>query len=163
MAIDKVRTYLDNWNRGADIIEPSVSTATVEEAAAALGVNPERIAKSLSFKIEDNAIIVVVAGDARIDNKKYKEEFGVKAKMLSAEEIEPLTGFQFGGVCPFALPESVKVYLDESMKRFITVFPACGTPSSAIELTMDELFLYAKAEHWVDVCHYASERLSFRD
>jgi prolyl-tRNA editing enzyme YbaK/EbsC (Cys-tRNA(Pro) deacylase) len=152
MAVDQVRSYLKRWNRDMDIIELSASTATVSEAAAALGVIPARIAKSISLKDGDGAIIVVTAGDTKLDNRKYKDRFGFKAKMLSPEEALRATGHAIGGVCPFGLPPEVTVYLDVSMKRFTTVFPACGSGNSAIELTLDELNEYSGNKDWVDVC-----------
>ena len=152
MSIDKVREYLKEFGAENGIMEFDVSSATVELAAEAVGVEPARIAKSLSFKVEEGCIVVVTAGDMHIDNKKYKAEFKTKAKMLNFEEVEEFTGFRVGGVCPFALPENVDVYLDESLKRFETVFPACGTSNSAIELSCDKLEEYSKPKKWVDVC-----------
>ncbi|MDR1411574.1 MAG: YbaK/EbsC family protein [Spirochaetaceae bacterium] len=152
MGINQVRAYLSRWNRDKDIIEMEASTATVREAANALGVIPARIAKSISLKTENNAIVIVTAGDMKLDNRKYKDRFGIKAKMLSPEEALEITGHAVGGVCPFALPPDVGVYLDVSMKRFRTVYPACGSGNSAIELTMDELHSYSQNKGWVDVC-----------
>ncbi|MDR0623322.1 MAG: YbaK/EbsC family protein [Treponema sp.] len=152
MSIDGVRAYLQRWGRDTDIIEMNVSTATVAEAAAALGVIPARIAKSISLKNGDAAMVVVTAGDMKLDNRKYKDHFGVKAKMLSPEEALAFTGHAVGGVCPFMLPPEVAVYLDVSMQRFKTVYPACGSANSAIELTMDELHEYSQSRGWVDVC-----------
>ena len=152
MAIDKVREYLSRWNRQADIIELADSTATVPEAAAALSVIPARIAKSISLKTDEGAMVVVTAGDTKIDNRKYKDRFAMKAKMLSPDEALALTGHAVGGVCPFALPEGVAVYLDESLRRFETVFPACGSSNSAIELTLTELQDYSPSAGWVDIC-----------
>ena len=130
-----------------------MSSATVELAAQAVGVEPARIAKSLSFKVEDRPVIVVAAGDAKVDNSKYKAQFHAKAKMLTHEEAHDLLGHDVGGVCSFALPETVQVYLDVSLKRFSTVFPAAGSDSSAIELTCDELEKYSSNfVAWVDVC-----------
>ena len=134
------------------ILEFDVSSATVELAAQALHCEGARIAKTLSFHVGDQAILIVTAGDTKIDNAKYKATFGTKAKMLSFEEVEPLIGHGVGGVCPFGINEGVKVYLDESMKRFETVFPACGSSNSAIELTIPELEQYSGYEKWVDVC-----------
>ena len=157
MSIEQVRAYLDRWGKGKDIIEMGISTATVELAAAALGVIPARIAKSLSLKGvanavgEGGAVMVVTAGDTRIDNKKFRAHFGFKPKMLSPEETLAHTGHAIGGVCPFALPPGLEVYLDVSMKRFQTVFPACGSGNSAIELTLDELEQYSQSRGWVDV------------
>jgi prolyl-tRNA editing enzyme YbaK/EbsC (Cys-tRNA(Pro) deacylase) len=153
MAVDDVRSYLKHWNRDKDIIEMNTSTATVIEAANSLGVIPARIAKSISLKDGDGAMIVVTAGDTKLDNRKYKDRFGFKAKMLSPEEALQATGHAIGGVCPFGLPPGVTVYLDVSMKRFTTVFPACGSSNSAIELTMDELNEYSGNKDWVDVCN----------
>jgi prolyl-tRNA editing enzyme YbaK/EbsC (Cys-tRNA(Pro) deacylase) len=152
MAIEQVRNYLKTWNRDTDIIEMDVSTATVLEAANALGVIPARIAKSISLKQGDGAMVVVIAGDMKLDNRKYKDRFGFKARMLSPEEALQITGHAVGGVCPFALPEGVEVYLDISMKRFETVYPACGSGNSAIELTMDELNRYSRNKEWLDLC-----------
>ncbi len=153
MSIENVRNYLKKFNRDKDILEMKESTATVELAAQALKTEEARIAKSLSFKYDDDcAMIVVIAGDAKIDNKKFKEEFGFKAKMLSPEEAYAYTGHAVGGVCPFALPEKVKVFLDDSMKRFNTIFPACGSSNSAIEVTLEELNEYSRNQKWVDIC-----------
>jgi prolyl-tRNA editing enzyme YbaK/EbsC (Cys-tRNA(Pro) deacylase) len=157
MAIEKVRAYLSRWNRDKDIVELAASTATVSEAASALGVIPARIAKSISLKQDEATLIVVTAGDMKLDNKKYKDRFVCKAKMLSPEEALSMTGHAVGGVCPFALPTGVDVYLDESLKRFQTVFPACGSGNSAIELTLDELNEYSQNKAWVDVCKPISE------
>lgn len=134
------------------VLEFDVSSATVELAAQALQCEGCRIAKTLSFHVGDKVVLIVSAGDAKIDNKKYKAQFGKKAKMLSYEETEPLIGHPVGGVCPFAVNDGVKVYLDESLKRFETVFPACGSANSAIELTIPELEQYSNADGWVDVC-----------
>ncbi len=151
--IEKVREYLKKFGAEGRIIELPASSATVELAAKALSVEPCRIAKTLSFREGERVVLVVAAGDARVDNHKYKEFFGVKAKMLSAQEAETLVGHAVGGVCPFAVNEGVEVYLDESLKRFQTVFPACGSANSAIELTPEELFSYASGcKGWADVC-----------
>ena len=152
MAIEKVREYFKKWNMEDRILEFDVSSATVELAAQALHCEGARIAKTLSFHVGDQAILIVTAGDTKIDNAKYKAAFGTKAKMLSFEEVEPLIGHGVGGVCPFGIKEGVKVYLDESMKRFQTVFPACGSANSAIELTIPEMEQYSGYEKWVDVC-----------
>ena len=152
MAIEEVREYFKQFNRDSDIVEHEKSSATVELAAQAVGVIPDRIAKTLSFKINDGAILIVTSGDAKIDNQKFKKEFGCKAKMLTPEEALEFTGHAVGGVCPFALKTDVKVYLDKSMKRFETVFPAAGSSNSSIELTCDELNRYSNCEKWVDVC-----------
>ena len=152
MAIEKVREYFKKWNMEDRILEFDVSSATVELAAQALHCEGARIAKTLSFHVGDQAILIVTAGDTKIDNAKYKATFGTKAKMLSFEEVEPLIGHGVGGVCPFGIKEGVKVYLDESMKRFQTVFPACGSANSAIELTIPEMEQYSGYAKWVDVC-----------
>lgn len=152
MAIELVREYLKQWNMQERIQEFSTSSATVELAAQALNCEPERIAKTLAFKIEERAIVVVCAGDAKIDNGKYKEIFHTKAKMLSAQELITMVGHEVGGVCPFGIQKEVKVYLDVSLKRFQTVFPACGSSNSAIELTVEELEQISEYEDWVDVC-----------
>lgn len=152
MAIERVKTYFKQYGMEEKIREFDVSSATVELAAQALSCEPARIAKTLSFMVEGHAILIVAAGDVKIDNHKYKEQFHTKAKMLSPEEAETLVGHAIGGVCPFAVNEGVMVYLDESLKRFETVFPACGSSNSAIELTIPELEKYAVPVQWVDVC-----------
>ncbi len=152
MAIDKVREYFRKFGIEDKILEFEVSSATVTLAAEALGCAPERIAKTISLKKDNGCILVVAAGDAKIDNAKFKAEFGIKAKMLSAEEVEELCGHAVGGVCPFAVKESALVYLDESLNRFNTVFPACGSSNSAIELTIEELKKYSNYIKMVDVC-----------
>ncbi|NLJ58348.1 MAG: YbaK/EbsC family protein [Tissierellia bacterium] len=152
MSIEKVRKYLKQFNKDNKILEMDESTATVELAAKALGTEEARIAKSLTFYNEDDAMVIVVAGDAKIDNRKFKDYFGFKARMLKAEDTVKYTGHAIGGVCPFALPESVKVFLDESMKRFKTMFPACGSSNSAIELTLEELEETSGSSTWIDVC-----------
>ncbi|KGR79476.1 YbaK/EbsC family protein [Ureibacillus manganicus] len=152
MSLQSVREHFRKFNREQDILEYTQSSATVEEAAIALNVIPARIAKTLSFKDkEENAFLVVTAGDAKIDNRKFRDQFGVKAKMLSAEEVVEQTGHVIGGVCPFGLANNLPVFLDISMKRFLSVFPACGSINSAIELTCDELMEYSGALTWVDV------------
>jgi prolyl-tRNA editing enzyme YbaK/EbsC (Cys-tRNA(Pro) deacylase) len=152
MAIDKVKAYFEKYGIADRIQEFDVSSATVELAAAALNCAPMRIAKTLSFMVNGNAILIVAAGDAKIDNQKYKAQFGTKAKMLSPDEAVELVGHAVGGVCPFAVNNGVSVYLDESLKRFETVFPACGNSNSAIELTINELEKYSNYTAWVDVC-----------
>ena len=152
MSIERVRAYFDALGIGDRIQEFPVSSATVELAAQALGVEGARIAKTLSFKLDERTILVVAAGDAKIDNTKYKAAFGGKAKMLTPEEAVERVGHAVGGVCPFAVKEGVEVYLDESLRRFDTVFPAAGSSNSAIELTCGELARYAKSDKWVDVC-----------
>ncbi len=152
MSIEKVRKHFETLGIDNRIMIFDVSSATVELAAAALNCQPCRIAKTLSFSLADEAILIVTAGDARIDNQKYKAKFGAKAKMLAAEESVRLVGHAVGGVCPFAVNDGVRVFLDVSLKRFDTVFPACGSSNSAIELTIDELQRYCDFEQWVDVC-----------
>lgn len=152
MSIEKVRAYFKAYGMEGRIREFPVSSATVELAAVAVGVEPARIAKTLSFKLQDRVLLIVCAGDAKVDNRAYKAEFGGKASMLSHDEAAERIGHAVGGVCPFAVPEEVEVYLDESLRRFETVFPAAGSSNSAIEMNMDELEKYAKCRKWVDVC-----------
>ena len=153
MSIQKVRAYFEQFGIADRIREFSVSSATVDLAAVAVGVEGARIAKSLSFKVGDEPIIIVVAGDTKVDNSRYKAQFHTKTKMLTHEEAHELIGHDVGGVCSFALPENVKVYLDVSLKRFATVFPAAGSDNSAIELTCEELEKYSSNfVEWVDVC-----------
>ena len=152
MAIEKVRKYFAEFGMEDKIMEFEVSSATVAMAAQALNCEECRIAKTLSFHVEDKVVLIVAAGDAKIDNSKYKAFFHAKAKMLSYDEAENLIGHAVGGVCPFAVNEGVIVYLDESLKRFETVFPACGSSNSAIELTLSELEQYSNSESWIDVC-----------
>lgn len=152
MAIEKVKAYFREYGMEERIQEFDVSSATVELAAEALHCEPQRIAKTLSFMVENEAVLIVTAGDAKIDNPKYKAKFGKKAKMLSLDEVETLVGHAVGGVCPFAVNEGVIVYLDISLKRFETVFPACGSSNSAIELTISELEKYSGYAEWIDVC-----------
>lgn len=152
MAIDKVREYLKKWEREKDILEFETSSATVELAAQALGVEPARIAKTLAFRNGENAMLVVTAGDAKTDNSKFKAEFGFKARMLTSDETLEFTGHAVGGVCPFGLKMDIPVFLDISLKRFDTVYPACGSSNSAIKLTCSELEKYSMYKNWVDVC-----------
>lgn len=152
MAIEKVKEYFRQYGMEDKILEFDVSSATVELAAQALHCEGKRIAKTLSFMVNDSPILIVTAGDAKIQNAKYRAEFSCKAKMLSFEEVEPLIGHAVGGVCPFGVNEGVNVYLDESLKRFETVFPACGSGNSAIELTIPQLEKYSGFVKWVDVC-----------
>ena len=152
MSIERVKEYFGKFHMADRIQEFDVSSATVELAAQALNCEGCRIAKSLSFKVSDKPIVIVAAGDAKVDNAKYKHQFGAKAKMLTVEEAVELIGHAVGGVCPFAVNEGVTVYLDESLKRFETVFPACGSSNSAIELTIEELETYSGYTEWVNIC-----------
>lgn len=154
MAIEKVREYFRQFGIEDKIMEFEVSSATVDLAAIAVGVEGARICKTLSFKDgEDGCILIQTAGDTKIDNRKFKDTFGFKAKMLTPDEVIAFTGHAVGGVCAFGIENpNVKIYCDESMKRFETVFPACGSDNSAIELTCDELYQYSKAIGWIDVC-----------
>ncbi len=152
MAIEKVKAYFRQHGMEDRVQEFEVSSATVELAAEALHCEPCRIAKTLSFLVDEHPVLVVAAGDARIDNPKYKAQFGTKAKMLTPDEVQAMIGHAVGGVCPFAVDPGVVVYLDISLKRFQTVFPACGSSNSAIELTIEELEKYSGYTAWIDVC-----------
>ncbi|MBS5688962.1 MAG: YbaK/EbsC family protein [Firmicutes bacterium] len=152
MSIEKGRAYFRQFGMEDRVREFDVSSATVELAALALGVEGARIAKTLSFKKDDSCILILAAGDARIDNHKFKEKFHMKAKMLAPEEVLSIVGHPVGGVCPFGINDGIDVYLDESLKRFETVFPAVGSANSAIELDLDELYKYSNAIEWIDVC-----------
>ena len=154
MAIDNVKKYFKQYNIENRIIELTTSSATVKEAAESLGTEECKIAKTLSFLVEEKPILIVAAGDAKIDNSKYKGFFSTKAKMIPATDVENLIGHNIGGVCPFAIKENVTVYLDESLKRFETVYPACGSSNSAIKLTIEELEKYSNYSKWIDVCKY---------
>ena len=152
MSIETVRAYFRPLGRENDILEFPVSSATVELAAQAVGVIPARIAKTLSFLVEDRCVLIVATGDAKIDNTKYKAQFHTKAKMLTPQQAQEMTGHAVGGVCPFANPDGVTTYLDVSLRRFDTVFPAAGSSNSAIELTCPELEEYSHSAAWIDVC-----------
>ncbi len=153
MSIEKVREYFRGYDMEDKVLEFEVSSATVRLAAIALGTEEARIAKTMSFKKDEGCILVITAGDVKIDNAKYRHTFGLKAKMLTPDEVMEFVGHAIGGVCPFAVNEGViGIYIDESVKRFNTIFPACGSSNSAIELTPEELFRYSKADAWVDVC-----------
>lgn len=153
MSIEAVRSYFRPLGREQDILEFPVSSATVELAAQAVGVIPARIAKTLSFSVEGGCVLIVCAGDAKIDNSKFKAMFHCKAKMLTADEVLDFTGHAVGGVCPFGIHSpAVTTYLDVSLRRFDTVYPAAGSSNSAIQLTCDELAEYARSAGWVDVC-----------
>ncbi|MDQ0270555.1 YbaK/EbsC family protein [Cytobacillus purgationiresistens] len=152
MSLESVKAHLKKYERDKDILEFDTISATVDQAAEAIGVIPAKIAKTLSFRGEgDLGILVVAAGDARIDNKKFRETFGMKARMLSADEVVEQTGHIVGGVCPFGLAKDLDVYMDASLKRFELVYPACGSQNSAIELTCEELYKYAHAKEWIEV------------
>ncbi len=152
MSIERVKAYFKQYGMDGAIQEFDVSSATVELAALALHCEPQKIAKTLSFMVDNHAVLIVAAGDAKVDNHKYKAQFGTKAKMLSPQEVELMVGHAVGGVCPFAVNEGVTVYLDVSLKRFETVFPACGSANSAIGLTIPELEKYSGFAGWIDVC-----------
>ena len=152
MAIEKVREFFRQYGLEGRILEFTVSSATVELAAEAVGCEPKRIAKTLSFMTEEGPILIVAAGDAKIDNPKYKAQFHTKAKMLTPDEATELVGHSVGGVCPFGINDGVSVYLDRSLQRFETVFPAAGSASSAIELTLTELEQYSGCKSWIDIC-----------
>ena len=152
MSFEKAQKHLLKYINKDKILVFSSSSATVELAAAAVGCEPARIAKTLSFKVLDECVLIVMAGDAKIDNKKFKNYFHIKAKMLTPDEALSNTGHAVGGVCPFGVPDNVKVYLDESLKRFSTVFPACGSANSAAELSLDELCQASGSLGWVNVC-----------
>lgn len=152
MSIENVKLHLSKFNRENDIMEFPVSSATVQLAAEALNVIPARIAKTIAFKKDDTCILICMAGDAKVDNKKFKSEFGIKAKMLTPEETLSLTGHAVGGVCCFGVPKNVVSYVDISLQRFDTVFPACGSSNSAIELSCDDLFKLTDALKWLDIC-----------
>ncbi len=151
MSIEKTKKYFKKWNMDHRILELEESCATVELAAEAIGCEPERIAKSLTFNVDHKPVLIVVAGDARIDNPKFKEEFSTKAKMLKADEVLDQIGHDVGGVCPFGINEDVTVYLDKSLKRFKSLYPACGSSNSVIELTIEELEKHSNYSRWVDI------------
>lgn len=152
MSIERVRRFFKEYQMEERILEFPVSSATVELAAQAVGCEPARIAKTLSFLVDGQAVLIVAAGDAKVDNARYKAYFHAKAKMLAPEQVTELIGHSIGGVCPFAVNEGVRVFLDESLKRFETVYPACGSSNSAICLNMEELERYSRPEAWLDVC-----------
>ncbi len=152
MGLIEAREYLKKFDRDQDIIQFTVSSATVELAAKALNTEESRIAKTLSFLVEDKAILIVTTGNMKIDNKKYREEFKCKAKMLNPIEVIEKIGHEIGGVCPFGIKENVAIYLDESLKQFDYIYPACGSSNSAIKLTYVELDMIIKNEKWIDVC-----------
>lgn len=151
MSVDHVREYLRQFNAQDRILEFDVSSATVELAAQALHCEPGRIAKTLSFMVDEEPILIVFGGEARIDNRKYKQQFGCKAKMMTAEELDRFTGLHFGGVCPFGIPENVAIYLDESLRLYDPIYPAAGSENSAVRVTCDELERFSRAKGWIDV------------
>lgn len=152
MSVARVRAYFKKFGLEERVVELSASSMTVELAAKALGCVPSRIAKTIACRLSGKAILIVAAGDTKLDNKKYRQLFAEKAKMLAFEEVEQVTGYPVGGVCPFAVNSGVDIYLDESLKRFDYVFPAAGSGNSAIKLTIPELELYSHFTEWVDVC-----------
>lgn len=152
MSFVKAKEYIEKYNFGDRIMEFEISSATVKDAAIAVGSSEAEIAKTLSFMVGEQPLLIVMAGDQKIDNSKYKAEFHAKAKMLSYEEVENLIGHQVGGVCPFGINDGVLVYLDESLKRFEIVYPACGSGNSAVKLTIKELEKITDFERWIDVC-----------
>ncbi len=151
MSVELVRTYLKNWDLEDRIREFDVSSATVELAAEAVGCEPARIAKTMSFLVDGKAVLIVLAGDVKIDNRKFKDQFHTKAAMVKPEQLEELVGHPMGGVCPFAVKETVEVYLDDSLKRFETVYPAAGSPRSAVKLNLKELEQASGSKGWIDV------------
>lgn len=152
MSVERAKEHLEKYGLGDRVMEFEVSSATVELAAQAVGCAPEMIAKTLSFEVDGGAVLIVAAGDARIDNSKYKAQFHCKAKMLAFDDVESKTGHAVGGVCPFGVNEGVKVYLDASLRRFETVYPACGSSNSAVKISLDELERASQSLGWIDVC-----------
>ena len=152
MGLSEAKKYLEKFNLDSQVLEFDQSSATVLEAALALNTDPKHIAKTLAFKVDEAVALICAAGDAKVDNAKYKAYFGLKAKMLSPEELIELVGHPMGGVCPFGVKETCTVYLDESLKRFEHVFPACGSGNSAIKMNLDQLERISKSKAWIDVC-----------
>ena len=152
MSLERVKEYLKKYDLDDKVVEFDVSSATVAEAAQAIGCQEKEIAKTLSFLVEDKPILIVVSGDAKIDNHKYKEEFHTKAKMIPFDDVEVKTGHKPGGVCPFGVDEEVTIFLDKSLKKLDTTYPACGSSNSAIKLSLEELEKIVKFEKWIDVC-----------
>lgn len=152
MSFELAKEYLKKYGLENNVLEFPISSATVEEAAKAIGCNEEEIAKTLSFMLDDKPILIVVAGDSKIDNSKYKKEFNKKAKMIPFSDVEKLIGHSVGGVCPFGIKNDVKVYLDESLKRFNIIYPACGNSSSAVKMSIEELEKTSNFDKWIDVC-----------
>lgn len=157
MSIEKVREYLKKFGLDNKIMEFDVSSATVKEAAIALNCKEQEIAKTLSFIVNDRPVLIVTAGDSKVDNSKFKTKFNVKAKMIPFDDVERLVGYAVGGVCPFGVNEDVDVFLDESLKRFDTVYPACGSSNSAIKLSIEELEKVSNYKEWIDVCKIVSD------
>ena len=157
MSIEKVREYLKKFGLDNKIMEFDVSSATVIEAAIALNCKEQEIAKTLSFIVNDRPVLIVTAGDSKVDNSKFKTKFNVKAKMIPFDDVERLVGYAVGGVCPFGVNEDVDVFLDESLKRFNTVYPACGSSNSAIKLSIEELEKASNYKEWIDVCKIVSD------
>ena len=157
MSIEKVREYLKKYGLDNKIMEFDVSSATVKEAAIALNCKEQEIAKTLSFIVNDRPVLIVTAGDSKVDNSKFKTKFNVKAKMIPFDDVERLVGYAVGGVCPFGVNEDVDVFLDESLKRFDTVYPACGSSNSAIKLSIEELEKASNYKEWIDVCKIVSD------
>ena len=152
MSLERVKNYFETVGLGERVYELNESSATVAESAMAVGCEPKEIAKTLSFLVNDQAVLVVAAGDAKVDNKKYKDFFQVKAKMIRPDQVENYVGYAPGGVCPFLIPEQVKIYLDVSMKRFDWVYPAAGSSNSAVRLSLEELEQHSHYVQWIDVC-----------
>ena len=157
MSLENVRNYMKQYKLEKEILEFPVSSATVKEAAEAIGCREADIAKTMSFLVEDQPIVIVVAGDRKIDNSKYKQEFHKKAKMVPFDQVNDIIGHEVGGVCPFAVKENVEVYLDESLKEFEFVYPACGSHNSAIKLTIPQLEKTSNYKKWIDVCKKIEE------
>ena len=157
MSIEKVREYLKKFGLDNKIMEFDVSSATVIEAAIALNCKEQEIAKTLSFIVNDRPVLIVTAGDSKVDNSKFKTKFNVKAKMIPFDDVERLVGYAVGGVCPFGVNEDVDVFLDESLKRFDTVYPVCGSSNSAIKLSIEELEKASNYKEWIDVCKIVSD------
>ncbi len=152
MSLEKVRAYLKEYGLDHKVMEFEVSSATVEEAAKAINCKEQEIAKTLSFIVDDKPILIVASGDSKVDNSKYKAEFHTKAKMIPFDHVEKMVGHAVGGVCPFGVNDDVAIYLDNSLKRFGTIYPACGSSNSAIKLTLEQLEKITNYEKWVDVC-----------
>jgi len=151
VSVERVKNYLKQWDLDQEVLEFTTSSATVELAAQAVGCEPCRIAKTMAFSVNDEVILIVMAGDAKLDNRKYKDRFHTKALMIHKDEVKSVTGHPVGGVCPFDLIDGVDVYLDESLKRFDVVYPAAGSANSAVKLTLEQLDLASHCKEWIDV------------